>query len=67
MAAFIYFLIPFALAAVAIVLGLGIYSLARGGAFAKRNSNKLMQWRVGLQALAIAIMMAFLWAASRGA
>lgn len=65
MSGFIFFLIPFALAATAIVLGVGIYSLARGGAFAKENGNKLMRLRVIAQAVAIALMMLFLLLAGR--
>ncbi len=65
MSGFIFFLIPFALAATAIALGFGIYSLARGGAFAKENGNKLMRLRVIAQAVAIALMMLFLFLAGR--
>jgi hypothetical protein len=54
-----WFLIPLALIAVAIFLGLGIYSLAKGGDFAKKNSNKLMRLRVTAQAIAVAILMIF--------
>lgn len=60
-AAILYFLIPVSIAAVIAVLGVGLYALARGGAFNKKNSNKLMQMRVALQAVAIAIIMLFLW------
>ncbi len=62
----VFFVIPIALIATAIILGVGIYSLARGGAFAKANSNKLMRLRVMAQAIAIALIMLFLWLASRG-
>ena len=62
----VFFLIPVALIATAIILGVGIYSLARGGAFAKANSNKLMRLRVMAQAIAIALIMLFLWLASQG-
>ena len=51
-------LIPVALAAVAITLGLGIYSLFRGGEFARTWSNKLMRLRVVLQFCAILILVA---------
>ncbi|MEL7487994.1 MAG: twin transmembrane helix small protein [Pseudomonadota bacterium] len=61
MSAFVFFLIPIALGATALILGAGIYSLARGGSFTKENSNKLMRWRVMAQAVAIALMMLFLW------
>lgn len=62
----VFFLIPVAMLATAIILGIGIYSLAKGGAFAKANSNKLMRLRVMAQAIAIALMMLFLWLASQG-
>ena len=37
------------------VLFVGVISLARGGAFHDKYSNKLMRMRVGLQALALAL------------
>jgi hypothetical protein len=55
-------LIPIALALVAITLGMGIYSLFRGGEFALKWSNKLMRLRVLLQFCAILILVAaMLW------
>ena len=54
-------LILAAIAAVAITLGFGIYSLFRGGAYAKSNSNRLMRLRVLLQAVAVVLLMAGLW------
>ncbi|MEE2690991.1 MAG: twin transmembrane helix small protein [Pseudomonadota bacterium] len=62
----VFFLIPIALIATAIILGVGIYSLAKGGAFAKANSNKLMRLRVMAQAIAIGLIMLFLWLVSIG-
>ena len=67
MSGLVFFLIPLALAATALILGAGIYSLAKGGTFAKENSNKLMRWRVMAQAVAIALMMLFLLLIGRGA
>ena len=49
-------LIIIALAAVALTLIAGLYSLARGGEFAQKHSNKLMRLRVALQAVAILLM-----------
>ena len=54
-------LVLIAIGAVAITLGFGIYSLYRGGDFARSNSNKLMRLRVALQALAIVLLMVSLW------
>lgn len=54
-------LVLIAIGAVAITLGFGIYSLYRGGDYARSNSNKLMRLRVVLQATAIVLLMAGLW------
>lgn len=62
-----YLLIPLALIAVAVFLGLGIYSLARGGEFAQKNSNKLMRARVTAQAVAVAVLMVFAFLVAREA
>jgi hypothetical protein len=40
---------------VVVVMGLGTWGMARGGAFAKKYGNRLMQMRVALQALALAL------------
>ncbi|MEM6649107.1 MAG: twin transmembrane helix small protein [Pseudomonadota bacterium] len=62
----LYLLIPIAVAATAIFLGIGIYSLAKGGDFAKQHSNKLMRLRVTAQAIAIALLMLFVFLLERG-
>jgi hypothetical protein len=55
------YLIYAALAAVSIVLALGIYSLFRGGEFGRSYSNKLMRLRVLTQAIAIAVLVLAAW------
>ncbi len=56
------YLIPLAVAAVAAVLLLGLWNMMRGGS--SNTSQKLMRWRVGLQFLAvILIMIGFYFAA----
>jgi hypothetical protein len=60
-------LIPLAILAVTITLGLGIYALYRGGDFGRTYSNKLMRLRIVLQAIAIALLVAAVaWKAHRG-
>jgi hypothetical protein len=54
-------LIPLALAAVLITLGVGIFALFRGGEFGRSYSNKLMRLRVLLQFIAIIILVAAAW------
>jgi hypothetical protein len=51
-----------ALAAVFIVLVLGLWNMLRGGS--PSRSQNLMRWRVGLQFLAIIIVMTVIWIAS---
>lgn len=53
------YLLPVALAAVAIVLLLGLWNMVRGGSASR--SQTLMRWRVILQFAAILIIMAGLW------
>ena len=56
-------LLPVAVGAVAIVLVLGLVNLVRGGD--PRRSQRLMRWRVGLQAVAIVVALAAIWLAGR--
>ena len=44
------------LAAVVAVLLMGVLSMARGGEASRKYSNKMMRWRVGLQFLAVIII-----------
>ncbi len=57
------YLIPIALAAVGIVLLLGLWNMMRGGS--ANRSQTLMRWRVILQFVAIVLMMAALWFSQR--
>lgn len=48
-----------ALGAVAVVLGMGLWNMMRGGS--PSRSQNLMRWRVLLQAVAIGVIMLTLW------
>ena len=54
-------LIFVAIAAVAVTLGFGIWSMYRGGEQSGSRSNKLMRLRVALQALAIILLCVGMW------
>lgn len=56
MTTFLTVLILVALLAVVGVLFAGIFGLARSGGGDPARSNKLMRWRVGLQALALVLL-----------
>jgi hypothetical protein len=53
------YLVALALAAVVIVLCAGLFNMLRGGS--PNRSQSLMRWRVGLQFLAIILIMGVLW------
>lgn len=60
---FLNALVPIAVGAVAIALLLGLWNMMRGGS--ANLSQALMRWRVGLQFLAIVLIMAALYATGR--
>ena len=56
--------------AVLIVLGilmLGVGSFGRGGEFHKRNANRIMRGRIIMQAVAVALILLYVWLRNRGA
>ena len=64
MTEFLVIALPIVLAAVVLSLILGLKSLAGNEESDRRRSNRLMQWRVGLQGLAVLIMLALIALAS---
>jgi hypothetical protein len=57
------YIVPLAIAAVAVVLVFGLANMLRGGS--PNLSQKLMRWRVVLQFIAIIIIMLTVWAMGR--
>lgn len=55
------FLIVVILASFAVlaILMVGIGGFAKGGEFNRKNANKLMRWRIGAQALAVVLILAY--------
>lgn len=48
------------------VLAFGIFSFARGGEFNRKYANKIMQLRILTQAIAVALILAAVFAAQMG-
>lgn len=46
--------------AVVVILAIGIGGFAQGGEFNRRHANRLMRWRIIAQAVAIALILAFI-------
>ena len=58
-------MIVLALAAVLVALGLGLFSLAKGGEYSLAHSNRFMRWRIAAQAVAIVFLtIGFIYKAS---
>ncbi len=64
MADFLYYLILVVMAAVVFVLIRGLFNMMRGGS--GNLSNKLMQMRVVLQFIAVALIVIVLWITGGG-
>jgi hypothetical protein len=62
----LYIVLALTLVAVAATLGLGFYSLFRGGQFGRTWSNRLMRLRVALQFTAIVVLAAVFWLTQHG-
>ncbi len=46
---------------VAGILGWGVLTMARGGDYNMKNSNRIMRYRIIFQALALVIILALMW------
>ena len=63
---------PLFIAIVVVVLGvlailaLGIASFGKGGEFNRKYSNKLMQYRIGAQFVAVLLVLLFVWIRGNG-
>lgn len=57
-------LVPVAVGAVAIVLVMGLVNMMRGGS--PNTSQKLMRWRVGLQFVAIVVIVIAIYVKANG-
>lgn len=55
---FLVVVVVAALAVLAILL-VGIGGFAKGGEFNRKNANKLMRWRIGAQAFAVVLILAY--------
>ena len=50
-----------ALLAVAGILGWGVLTMARGGDYNIKNSNRIMRYRIIFQAIALVVILILIW------
>lgn len=63
----LFILVLVACGAVAAILMTGIGAFGKGGDFNRRHANRLMRLRIIGQAIAIALILLFIWVRSKGA
>ena len=57
----VFYAVVGACLAVLVILLIGIGGFARGGEFNRRHSNRLMRLRIAAQAVAIGLVLLFVW------
>jgi hypothetical protein len=62
----LFILVVLSMAAVAVILMIGIGGFGRGGEFNRKYANKLMQLRIAAQFVAVIIILAFVYFTSGG-
>jgi hypothetical protein len=50
--------------AVVVILAIGISYFGKGDVESAKKSNKMMQWRIGAQFVAVLLILLFLWVRS---
>lgn len=63
----LYIIVILAIASVIAVLMIGIGGFAKGGSFNAKYGNKMMQLRILLQAIAVALILLFVYLRNSGA
>ena len=62
----LFILVVLSMAAVAVILIIGIGGFGRGGEFNRKYANKLMQLRIAAQFVAVLIILVFVYFTSGG-
>jgi len=57
----LFILAALAVLLVTVILMVGIGGFARGGDFNRKHGNRMMRWRIVAQAVAVALILIFIW------
>lgn len=57
----LFWVVAIACLGVLVILMVGVGGFARGGDFNRKHANRLMRWRIAAQAVAIALILLFVW------
>jgi hypothetical protein len=62
----LFWVMTLAVLAVLGILVLGLGSFGKGGAFNRKNANKIMRWRIGAQLIAVILIVLFVYLRGQG-
>lgn len=62
----LFLLVAAACLAVVVILAIGVSHFGKGDMDSAKKSNKMMQWRIAAQALAVVLILLFMWMRSGG-
>ena len=57
----LFYVVLLSVLAVVGILAFGIGTFGRGGDFNRRHANRIMRWRIGAQAVAVALILFYVW------
>ncbi|MCF3596284.1 twin transmembrane helix small protein [Rhodobacteraceae bacterium LMO-12] len=57
----LFWVVAIACLGVLVILMIGVGGFAKGGEFNRKHANKIMRWRIAAQAVAIALILLFVW------
>lgn len=57
----LFILAAVAVLVVTVILMVGVGGFARGGDFNRKHGNRMMRWRIIAQAVAVALILIFIW------
>ena len=57
----LFYLVILSVAVVVGVLLFGIGTFGKGGEFNRKNANKIMRYRIGAQAVAVGVILFYVW------
>ncbi|MDX8350286.1 twin transmembrane helix small protein [Cognatiyoonia sp. IB215446] len=62
----LFWFMALSVAAVLIILMMGIGTFGKGGDFNKKHANKIMRWRIGAQLFAVVMILLFVFLRGEG-
>lgn len=62
----LFWFMALSVAAVLVILMMGIGTFGKGGEFNRKHANKIMRWRIGAQLLAVIMIVVFVFLRGEG-